>query len=100
MSIPTSAIGAAMMALGAGSLIASNLQILELQFELNEPLPNAQKFEPPFWWFGTYVRLRDAKDHSASEFSPQESSASCGHRLGRFLSGGWTVIARLALVSR
>ena len=53
------AIGAALMATGAGCLMASHFQLSELQFELNKRLPEGRKFEPLFWWFGTYVRLRE-----------------------------------------
>jgi hypothetical protein len=44
-------VGAALMAVGIGHLIASSLQLQELQFEINERLLLSDKFEPPFWSF-------------------------------------------------
>jgi len=40
---------AALMATGVGHLIASTLQLLELQSEVNDRLPQSEKFEPLFW---------------------------------------------------
>ena len=31
----------------------------ELQQEINANLPSDRKFEPLFWWFGTWLKLRD-----------------------------------------
>jgi hypothetical protein len=46
------------MATGVGHLIASNLQLLELQSEVNERLPQPDKFEPLFWSLGKLMQLR------------------------------------------
>ena len=46
--------GATLMATGIGYLVASNLQLLELQSEVNAELPQADKFEPLFW---SYFRI-------------------------------------------
>jgi hypothetical protein len=51
-------IGAALMATGVGHLIASNLQLLELQSEINERLPQRDKFEPLFWSLPQLTQLR------------------------------------------
>jgi hypothetical protein len=51
-------IGAALMATGVGHLIASNLQLLGLQPEVNERLPQADKIEPLFWSFPQLMQLR------------------------------------------
>jgi hypothetical protein len=51
-------IGAALMAVGVGHLIASTLQLLELQSEVNERLPQSDKFEPLFWTLGKRMQLR------------------------------------------
>jgi len=50
--------GAALMATGVGHLIASNLQLLELQSEVNEQLPPPNKFEPLFWSLPQLIQLR------------------------------------------
>jgi hypothetical protein len=31
----------------------------ELQQEINANLPSDRKFEPLFWWFGTWLKFRD-----------------------------------------
>jgi len=31
----------------------------EIQQEINSKLPSDRKFEPLFWWFGTWIKLRD-----------------------------------------
>jgi hypothetical protein len=51
-------IGAALMATGVGHLIASSLQLQELQFEVNQRLPESEKFDPLFWTFGKRMQLR------------------------------------------
>jgi hypothetical protein len=51
-------VGAALMATGIGHLFASTLQLLELQSELNEHLPQADKFEPLFWSLPQFTQLR------------------------------------------
>jgi hypothetical protein len=51
-------VGAALMATGIGHFIASSLQWLELQSEVNERLPQSDKFEPLFWSLGKRMQLR------------------------------------------
>lgn len=46
------------MAAGIGHFIASNLQLLELQSEVSERLPQSEKFEPLFWSFPRLMQLR------------------------------------------
>ena len=50
--------GAILMATGIGHLIASNLQLLELQSEVNAMLPEAARFEPLFWSYFQIMKLR------------------------------------------
>jgi hypothetical protein len=52
------AIGAALMATGICHLIASSLQLLELQSEVNEQLPQPDRFEPLFWSLPQLLQLR------------------------------------------
>jgi hypothetical protein len=42
-------IGAVLMAIGTGYLMVRSLQLMELQSEVNEQLPQGVKFEPLFW---------------------------------------------------
>jgi hypothetical protein len=58
MYIVAVVVGAALMAAGVGHFIASSLQLLELQSEVNERLPQPDKFEPLFWSFGKRLQLR------------------------------------------
>lgn len=58
MYIVAIVVGAALMATGVGHGIASSLQFLELQSEVNDRLPESDKFEPLFWSFGTRMQLR------------------------------------------
>jgi hypothetical protein len=51
-------VGAALMVAGVGHFIASSLQMLELQSEVNERLPQPDKFEPLFWSLGKRLQLR------------------------------------------
>jgi hypothetical protein len=51
-------IGAALMATGVGHLIASTLQLVELQSEVNERLPQSEKVEPLFWTLSKRMQLR------------------------------------------
>jgi hypothetical protein len=51
-------VGAVLMAAGIGHLIASSLQLEELQFEINERLPLSDKFEPSFWSLPQLTQLR------------------------------------------
>jgi hypothetical protein len=51
-------IGAVLMATGIGHFIASSLQLLELQSEVNERLSESEKFEPLFWSFPQLMKLR------------------------------------------
>ena len=46
------------MATGIGHFIASNLQLLELQSEVNQRLSLSEKFEPLFWSFLQLMQLR------------------------------------------
>jgi len=50
--------GAVLMAAGVGHFIAGSLQLLELQSEVNERLPQSDKFEPLFWSLGKRMQLR------------------------------------------
>ena len=58
MYIVAIVVGAALMATGIGHFIASSLQWLELQSEVNERLPQSDKFEPLFWSLGKRMQLR------------------------------------------
>ena len=57
MNMLATVVGAALMAIGVGYLIASSLQLQELQFEINERLPVSDKFEPPSWSIPQYIKL-------------------------------------------
>src|SRR5262249_55031676 len=50
-------VGAVLMVIGVGYLIATSLQVQELLFEINERLPVADKFELP-WSFPQRIQLR------------------------------------------
>jgi hypothetical protein len=39
----------------------------ELQQEINAKLPSGRKFEPLFWWFGTWLKLRDLQEELLPE---------------------------------
>jgi hypothetical protein len=69
MAIVTIVIGVVLMGTGSGCFIASHAQISELQSEINGRLPEGQKFEPLFWWVGTYLRLLALQ----RQFLPQSS---------------------------
>ncbi len=58
MFIVAIVVGAALMATGIGHFIASSLQWLELQSEVNDRLPQSDKFEPLFWPLGKRMQLR------------------------------------------
>jgi hypothetical protein len=49
------------MAGGVICLFLSGYQYWELQFEVNERLPQGQKFEPLFWTLGTHLRFRELR---------------------------------------
>ena len=51
-------LGATLMATGVGHFIASSLQLLALQAEVNERLPQLDKFEPVFWSLPQLTQLR------------------------------------------
>lgn len=51
-------VGAALIATGVGHGIASSLQLLELQSEVNQRLSLTEKFEPLFWSFLQLMQLR------------------------------------------
>jgi hypothetical protein len=67
-------IGAALMATGVGHLIASTLQLVELQSEVNERLPQSDKFEPLFWTLGRQMQLRNLQKNLLPE-SPRFGKA-------------------------
>ena len=50
--------GATLLATGVGYLIASNLQLLELQSDVNAALPQVDRFEPLFWSYFQIMQLR------------------------------------------
>jgi len=55
--------GAALAATGSGYIIAANYQYWQLQYEMNERLPDDQKFDPLFWTpfaWERFTRLRKA----------------------------------------
>lgn len=58
MHIVAIVVGAALMTTGVGHFIASSLQLLELQSEVNDRLPQPDKFEPLFWSLGKRMQLR------------------------------------------
>ena len=58
MHIVAIVVGAALMTTGVGHFIASSLQLLELQSEVNDRLPQLDKFEPLFWSLGNRMQLR------------------------------------------
>jgi hypothetical protein len=83
-------IGAALMATGVGHLIASTLQLVELQSEVNERLPQSEKFEPLFWTLGKRMQLRSLQKNSLPQ-SPrfwQSRAIWCHWCLCIFLRGG------------
>jgi hypothetical protein len=51
-------VGIVVSASGIACVLFANYQYMELQFELNERLPEDQKFEPLFWTLGTRQRFR------------------------------------------
>lgn len=53
------AVGAALMATGVALGIAANVQMMELQCEINAKLPEQEKFEPEYWTWFQYTRLRE-----------------------------------------
>lgn len=67
-------IGAVLMAAGIGHFIASNLQLLELQSEVSERLPQSEKFEPLFWSFPRLMQLRRLQRNLLPQ-SPRISNA-------------------------
>jgi len=58
MHVLTLVIGASLMFVGIGFVIAANLQLLELQFEINQQLPKQEQFEPSAWTIFTRMRMR------------------------------------------
>jgi len=52
-------VGAAVLAVAGYMFLFKALnEVIELQHEINAKLPPARKFEPLFWWFGTWQKLR------------------------------------------
>jgi len=41
------------------SLFRSLNEVIGLQHEINAKLPTDRRFEPLFWWFGTWGKLRE-----------------------------------------
>jgi hypothetical protein len=35
---------------------------MQLQAEINAKLPQSEKFEPTFWWLGTYLKFRSLRE--------------------------------------
>ena len=58
MTVTALIIGVVLAASGVVFLFLANHQYWELQFELNERLPEGQKFEPTFWTPQTRSRFR------------------------------------------
>ena len=58
MHVAAIVISAVLMAIGTGYLMASRLQLMELQSEVNEHLPQGVKFEPLFWSLFQLRQLR------------------------------------------
>jgi len=54
-------LGVLLMAAGVICLVLSSYQYWELQFEVNERLPQGQKFEPLFWTLGTRRKFRELR---------------------------------------
>ena len=52
-------LGLLLAAGGVAFLFLANYQRWELQFEVNERLPQGQKFEPLFWTFATHCKFRE-----------------------------------------
>ena len=55
----TIVVGAVPMFVGVGCLIASNQQLVELQFEVNQRLPKQEQLEAMGWTIFTRMRLRE-----------------------------------------
>ena len=51
-------VGTVLMFVGVGCLIASNQQLVQLQFEVNQRLPKGEQFEPLGGTIFTRMRLR------------------------------------------
>jgi hypothetical protein len=80
------------MATGIGHFIASSLQLLELQSEVNERLPQSDKFEPLFWSLGKRMQLRRLQ-RSLLPHSPRPGRAI---RFG--IIGAFSFFSRAALL--
>jgi hypothetical protein len=55
----TIVVGAVLMFVGVGCLIASTQQLVELLFEVNQRLPQEEQFEPLGWTLFSRMRLRE-----------------------------------------
>ena len=96
MHIVAVCVGAALMFTGIGHVIASNLQLLELQAEVNNRLPQPQKFEPVFWTFGRWTQLR----HLQQKLLPQSPRPKKARRFAAigfsvFFAGVWLLCVGL-----
>jgi hypothetical protein len=57
------AIGAAVLVVAGYVFLFKALnEITDLQHEINAKLPPARKFQPLFWWFGTWGKLRELQE--------------------------------------
>jgi hypothetical protein len=55
-------VGIALVAAGVICIFLANYQWWELRFEVNERLPDNEKFEPLFWTFFTYEKFRELRN--------------------------------------
>ena len=75
-------VGALLMVGGVICFFMSSYQLWELQFEVNERLPQDQQLEPVFWSFGTRRKLRELQ----KQVLPKSSRV---RRSVRFAVGGF-----------
>jgi len=82
MNVGAIIVGVVMAASGVVCLFLANYQYMELQFELNERLPQDQKFEPLIWTIATHQQFRQLRRKFLPE-SPRPKRAL------RFAVGGF-----------
>ena len=58
MHLAAIAVAVALLVAGYVFFFKSLNEHFELQHEINAELPAGEKFEPVFWWFGTWERFR------------------------------------------
>jgi len=49
----------------------------ELQQEINAKLPPDRKFEPLFWWFGSWLRFRELQEELLPDSQRLKRSRRC-----------------------